>query len=70
MTAVARLRSQIMTMENQMGDEIAKAWRLAPTTNMAVFAATLGMTEQDVRLLLEARGIFQRTSTSQESTPA
>lgn len=57
MNAIARLRVQQVQIEQQIGDEIAKAWRLAPLQNLRTFAATLGMLPEDVQALLSARGI-------------
>lgn len=61
MNEIARLRNQALIIQNQIGDEIAKAWRLAPVNNMEVFASNLGMTQDDVQAILESRGIVQRT---------
>lgn len=57
MDAIARLRVQKAHIEQQMGDEIAKAWRLMVPQNLETFAATLNMTQADVLDLLAARGI-------------
>jgi len=57
MDAIARLRMQKAAIEAQIGDEIAKAWRLAPVQNFAVFAQNLGLSEVEVQGILEARGI-------------
>lgn len=57
MNAIARLRMQRLAIEHQIGDEIAKAWRLAPVKNLEVFSANLGLTEAEVQGLLEQHGI-------------
>lgn len=57
MNAIARLRVQKIAVEKQIGDEMAKAWRLAPVQNLAVFAQNLGITEAEVQAVLEERGI-------------
>lgn len=57
MNAIARLRVQKIAVEQQIGDETAKAWRLAPVQDLASFAQNLGATPADVRRELETRGI-------------
>lgn len=57
MNAIARLRVQKIAVEQQIGDEIARAWRLAPVNNLAVFAQNLGLSEAEVQGILEVRGI-------------
>lgn len=61
MNEIARLRNRKMIVESQMGDEIAKAWRLSPTSNLETFAQTLGMEVSEVQEILRARGIVVRT---------
>lgn len=65
MTAIARLRVQRLAVENQINDEIAKAWRLSPSPNLAVFAQNLGMDSESVRLILESKGIVMRTQVTE-----
>lgn len=57
MNAIARLRVQKIAVDQQIGDEMAKAWRLAPVQNLVVFAQNLGTTPAEVRRELEIRGI-------------
>jgi len=57
MNAIAALRVQKLKIDAQIGDEVAKAWRLAPVQNLKTFASTLGMAQKDVQALLAARGI-------------
>lgn len=64
MNAIARLRVQKIAVEQQIGDEIAKAWRLAPVQDLTAFAQNLGLTEDEVRSVLEARGIRAQARTS------
>jgi hypothetical protein len=57
MNAIARLRTEKLKIDAQINDEITRAWRLAPTKNLKSFAASLGMTQADVKAVLAARGI-------------
>lgn len=61
MNAIARLRMQRTAVESQINDEIAKAWRLSPSNNLDAFAQTLGLAPEDVRLILESKGIVTRS---------
>lgn len=63
MGEIARLRNQRRIVENQIGDEIAKAYRLSPSNNVESFAQTLGMELEDVVAILTARGIRVRVQT-------
>lgn len=60
MNEIARLRTQIRLIQRQIGDEITKAWRLSPVQSLEVFAQNLGMEVEEVRKILEAKGIFVR----------
>lgn len=60
MMEIARLRNQRMVIDSQIDDEIAKAWRLAPVNNLTVFAFNLGIGEDELRRVLESRGIIVR----------
>jgi hypothetical protein len=65
MNAIARLRMQRAAVESQINDEIAKAWRLSPSNNVETFAQTLGLLPEDVRLILESKGIVVRTQVTE-----
>lgn len=65
MNAIARLRVQRIAVESQINDEIAKAWRLAPSSNLDTFAQTLNMDPESVRLILESKGIVMRTQVTE-----
>ncbi len=60
MGEIARLRNYWRGIEHQIGDEIAKAWRLAPVSNIEVFSANLGMDVESVVEILGKRGIVVR----------
>jgi hypothetical protein len=61
MNAIARLRTEKLLIENQIGDEIAKAWRLSSNAvDLDTFASNLGMLVDDVRQTLWDRGIQVR----------
>lgn len=60
MGEIARLRNMRRVVENQIGDEIAKAYRLSPSNNVESFAQTLGMELDDVVSILITRGIQVR----------
>lgn len=57
MNAIAGLRVQQLKIAAQIGDEIAKAWRLMPSPNLKVFASSLGLPQKDVQTTLAVRGI-------------
>jgi hypothetical protein len=57
MDAIAKLRTQKLQIDAQINEEIAKAWRLAPSKNLKTFASSLGMTQAAVQAVLAARGI-------------
>ncbi len=65
MNAIARLRVQREAIENQINDEIAKAWRLSPAPNLEIFAQNLNLGQEDVRLILESKGIVVRTQVTE-----
>ncbi len=61
MNAIARLRTEKLKIEAQIGDEIAKAWRLSSdAVDLDTFASNLGMIVDDVRQTLWDRGIRVR----------
>lgn len=61
MNAIARLRTQEIAIKAQIGDEIAKAWRLSSNAvDLDSFASNLGMLVDDVRQVLWDRGIRVR----------
>lgn len=61
MNAIARLRTEKLRVEAQIGDEIAKAWRLSSNAvDLDTFAANLGMLVDEVRQVLWDRGIRVR----------
>lgn len=57
---ITRLRAQRDTIDRQIQDEIAKAWRLSPTQNLEAFAATIELEAEAVRQILADRGIVVR----------
>lgn len=65
MNAIARLRVQRAAIENQINDEIAKAWRLSPSPNLEIFSQNLNMDPESVRLILESKGIVMRTQVTE-----
>ena len=60
MNEIARLRIQALVIERAIGDEIAKAWRLSPISNLKVFSANVGLTPVQVKKILGDRGIVVR----------
>ena len=63
MNEITRLRAQWALIERAIGDEVAKAWRLSPISNLEVFADSLQMEPESVRQILQDRGIIVRSQT-------